>query len=110
MVYEGHLSELRRTAGSGYRLRTTDNAVAERVCRAQPSVTNVRAVDGEVRFTAEEPVVGQLSVALVESGAAILSLSPEHATLEELFFRITEGDEAANGDERAPVVAGEQAS
>ena len=109
MVYEGHLSELRRTAGSSYRLRTTDNAVAERVCRAQPSVTNVRAVDGEVRFTAEEPVVGELSVALVESGAAILSLSPEHATLEELFFRITEGDEAANGDEPAPVHAGEQA-
>jgi hypothetical protein len=49
-------------------------------------------------------------VALVESGAAILSLSPEHATLEELFFRITEGDEAANGDERAPVPAAEQAS
>jgi ABC-2 type transport system ATP-binding protein len=94
MVYEGHLSELRRTAGSGYRLRTTDCAVAERVCRAQPGATNVRAGErGELRFTAEEAVVAELSVALVESGAAILTLTPEQATLEELFFRLTEGEE-----------------
>jgi ABC-2 type transport system ATP-binding protein len=107
MVYEGHLSELRRTAGSGYRLRTTDDALAERVCRAQPGVTNVRVGDSELRFTADEPVVAQLSVALVESGAAILALAPEHATLEELFFRLTEGDE--NGD-RAAAAALERAS
>jgi ABC-2 type transport system ATP-binding protein len=100
MVYEGHLDELRRTAGAGYRLRTTDNAVAERVCRAQPGVAKVRADGAEIRFSAEEPVVAELSVALVESGAAILTLAPEHATLEELFFRLTEGDE--NGD-RAPL-------
>jgi ABC-2 type transport system ATP-binding protein len=108
MVYEGHLSELRRTAGSGYRLRTTDDSVAERVCRAQPGVSDVRVTsDGGLRFAAPEPVVGELSVALVESGAAILALTPEHATLEELFFRLTEEDE--DGDrpsmpalERAP--------
>jgi ABC-2 type transport system ATP-binding protein len=100
MVYEGHLDELRRTAGTGYRLRTTDNEVAERVCRAQPSVTNVRAAAMEIHFTAEEPVVAELSVALVESGASILALAPEHATLEELFFRLTEGEQ--DGD-RAPV-------
>jgi ABC-2 type transport system ATP-binding protein len=104
MVYEGHLDELRRTAGSGYRLRTTDDALAERVCRAQPGVTNVRpgAAGGELRFTAEEPTVGELSVALVESGAAILALAPEHATLEELFFRLTEGDE--DGDRPEPAL------
>ena len=100
MVYEGHLDELRRTAGAGYRLRTTDNAIAERVCRAQPGVEKVRTSGVEVHFSAGEQVVGELSVALVESGAAILALAPEHATLEELFFRLTEGEE--NGD-RAPV-------
>jgi ABC-2 type transport system ATP-binding protein len=109
MVYEGHLSELRRTAGSGYRLRTTDDAVAERVCRAQPGVTDVRVTDSiELRFSAPETVVGDLSVALVESGAAILALTPEHATLEELFFRLTEGDE--NGDLAAKAAALERAS
>jgi ABC-2 type transport system ATP-binding protein len=93
MVYEGYLDELRLTAGSGYRLRTTDNGIAERVCTAQPGVTNVRLADGEVHFTADEPAVAKLSVALVESGAAILALAPEFATLEQLFFRLTEGEE-----------------
>ena len=96
MVYEGHLDELRRTAGGGYRLRTTDNGIAERVCRAQPGVENVRTSGTEIHFSADERAVGELSVALVESGAAILAVAPEHATLEELFFRLTEGEE--NGD------------
>src|SRR5690349_15934023 len=38
VVFEGHLSELRRTAASAYRVRTTDDERAERVCRAQPGV------------------------------------------------------------------------
>jgi ABC-2 type transport system ATP-binding protein len=102
MVYEGRLADLRRTAGSGYRLRTTDNELAERVCRAQPRVREVSATDsGDVRFAAEEATVGELSVALIEAGAAILGLTPEHATLEELFFRLTEGD----GKAEAPAPA-----
>jgi ABC-2 type transport system ATP-binding protein len=105
MVYEGHLSELRRTAGSGYRVRTTDNDLAERVCRAQPGVANVRRAGGEVAFTADEPVVAELSVALVEAGDAILALTPERATLEELFFRLTEGDHASNGGAGEPALA-----
>ena len=92
MVYEGHLSELRRTAGGGYRLRTTNDEVAEPVCLAQPGVGDVRRSDGELRFTAEESTVAELSVALVESGAAILALTPELATLEQLFFSLTEED------------------
>jgi len=102
MVYEGHLADLRRTAGSGYRLRTTDNELAERVCRAQPGVREVGVVDGgELRFAAEEATVGELSIGLVEAGAAILALMPEHATLEELFFRLTEGDDEAGEREAA---------
>jgi ABC-2 type transport system ATP-binding protein len=93
MVYEGHLDQLRLEAGSGYRLRTTANAVAERVCRGMQAIANVRAVDGEVLFTAEEAAVAELSIALVEAGAPILALTPGRATLEELFFRLTEGDE-----------------
>jgi ABC-2 type transport system ATP-binding protein len=107
MVYEGYLDELRLTAGSGYRLRTTDNEVAQRVCTAQPDVENVRLAGGEVHFTADEAAVAKLSVALVESGAAILALTPELATLEQLFFRLTEGDEPA-ARELAP--AGEEAA
>jgi hypothetical protein len=60
-----------------------------------------------VHFTADEAAVAKLSVALVESGAAILALTPELATLEQLFFRLTEGDEPA-ARELAP--AGEEAA
>jgi ABC-2 type transport system ATP-binding protein len=110
MVYEGYLDELRRTAGSGYRLRTTDNAIAERVAAAQPGVGNVRALDGVLHFTADEPSVARLSVALVESGAAILALTPELATLEQLFFRLTEGDGVPDEGERELSPAGEGAA
>jgi ABC-2 type transport system ATP-binding protein len=104
MVYEGRLADLRRTAGSSYRLRTSDNALAERILRAQPELSGVAAGDGVVRFTAEERVVGEVSVALVEGGAAILELTPELATLEQLFFSLTEGDDPA-GDEQPELAA-----
>jgi hypothetical protein len=110
MVYEGYLDELRRTAGSGYRLRTTDNAIAERVAAAQPGVSNVRSLDGQLHFTADESSVAKLSVALVESGAAILALTPELATLEQLFFRLTEGDGVPDDGERELSPAGEGAA
>jgi ABC-2 type transport system ATP-binding protein len=95
VVYEGALEELKRTAASGYRLRTTDDALAERVCRAQPDLRDVRRTDVELRFNADEAAAATLSVALVESGAAIRVLAPETASLEDLFFRLTEGSDAA---------------
>ena len=33
-----------------------------------------------------------LSVALAESGAPVVELTPQQATLEDLFFSLTEGD------------------
>ena len=35
-----------------------------------------------------------LSVALAESGAPVVELTPQQATLEDLFFQLTEGDGA----------------
>ena len=40
IVYEGHISELKRTAASAYRLRTTDDARALEVCRAQRGIAD----------------------------------------------------------------------
>ena len=34
------------------------------------------------------------TLALAESGALILEMSSRHATLEDLFFKLTEGEEA----------------
>jgi ABC-2 type transport system ATP-binding protein len=95
VVYEGGLEELRATAGGGYVLRTTDDALAERVCGAQPGVEDVVRGDGEIVLRASEQDVGRLSIALIEAGIGILALVPRTATLEDLFFELTEGAPAA---------------
>src|SRR3989440_5190844 len=98
IVYEGRLTDLKRTAGGGFRLRSTDPARAVRVCEAQAGVTQVRLDGHEVRFSAaDDEAVAALSVALVEAGVAIVALAPTGATLEELFFRLTEGEESGDG-------------
>jgi ABC-2 type transport system ATP-binding protein len=104
IVYEGQISELKRTAASAYRLRTTDDARALEVCRAQPGIADPRAEAGEIHFTADEAAVPELSVALVEAGATIRALAPQTVTLEDLFFSLTEGEEPAK-----PVAAGDPA-
>jgi ABC-2 type transport system ATP-binding protein len=91
IVYEGALADLKRAAGSTYRLRTTDDERALRVCEAQPGIVEPRLVDGEIAFGAEEAAVGELSIALVEAGALIQALVPRTASLEDLFFDLTEG-------------------
>jgi hypothetical protein len=40
--------------------------------------------------------VGELSLALAEAGALVLELAPNRATLEDLFFALTEGEDAAD--------------
>ncbi|MEA2295319.1 MAG: type transport system ATP-binding protein, partial [Solirubrobacteraceae bacterium] len=99
VVFEGALADLKRTAGSEWRLRTTDDERAAAVCAAQRGITNVRAAPLELRFEATEEVAAALSVALVESGLAIRALAPHAATLEDLFFRLTEdGDGPATSE------------
>ncbi|MCW2987987.1 MAG: transporter related protein [Solirubrobacterales bacterium] len=96
VAYQGSLEDLRRQAGSGYLLRTTDDERARAVAEAQAGIGDVRAA-GEtgLTFSAEgESAIGALSLALAESGALTLELSSRHATLEDLFFRLTEGEEA----------------
>jgi ABC-2 type transport system ATP-binding protein len=97
VVYEGALADLRRQGGAGYRLRTTDDVRALAVARAQPGVE--RAVTGEhgIAFQAQESDVGPLSLALGHASIGILALTPELATLEDLFFRLTETSDAPNG-------------
>ena len=92
LVFEGALDDLKRSAGSGYRLRTTDNARARPVCRDHEGVSGVSEHGAELRFAASEDAAASLSRALVQAGLGIRALAPETATLEDLFFRLTEGD------------------
>jgi ABC-2 type transport system ATP-binding protein len=100
VVYEGALADLRRQGGAGYRLRSTDDARAVEVARAQPGVESVLCDDHGIGFQAQEADVGALSVALGRAGVGILSLTPELATLEDLFFRLTD-------DRHEPPAAGQ---
>jgi ABC-2 type transport system ATP-binding protein len=90
VVYEGALADLRRQGGAGYRLRTSDNRRALALAGAQPGIHDAATVDGYVRLQADERDVGALSLALGHEGIAILALTPELATLEDLFFSLTE--------------------
>jgi ABC-2 type transport system ATP-binding protein len=95
IVYEGEIAELKRTAGGSYRLRTTDDDRALELCSAHPGISDARRDGDGLRFSAAEDVVGELSRALVEADALILALTPETARLEDLFFSLTEGPQAA---------------
>jgi ABC-2 type transport system ATP-binding protein len=99
IIYEGEISDLKRAAGMTYRLSTTDDERALAVCRAQPGISDISRRAGQISFIADDQAVAELSQALVEAGALIRALAPQGATLEELFFSLTEegAREVANG-------------
>jgi len=93
VVYEGALADLRRQGGAGYRLRTTDDTRALEIARAQRAIEHIIGTPPTppgLGFQAQEQDVGALSLALAQAGIGILALTPELATLEDLFFRLTE--------------------
>jgi ABC-2 type transport system ATP-binding protein len=91
VVYEGALADLRRQGGTGYRLRTTDDARALQVALAHAGIEHASVGEHGLGFQAQEQDVGELSLALGSVGIGILALTPELATLEDLFFTLTEG-------------------
>jgi ABC-2 type transport system ATP-binding protein len=101
VVYEGAIAELKRMGVGEHRVRTTDDERALQVCAAQPGVSDARAAPGGVLFTAAEDDVVDLSVALVEAGVGLIELVPEAASLEELFFSLTESPEPPSADARS---------
>jgi ABC-2 type transport system ATP-binding protein len=92
IVYEGTIAALARGAGTMYRLSTTDDAAAEKICAAQPGVAEIHTEHGKLAFSSNEAAVTELSRALVEAGVLIRELAPQTVTLEDLFFSLTEGD------------------
>jgi ABC-2 type transport system ATP-binding protein len=99
VVYEGALADLRRQGGAGYRLRTTDDTRALEVALTQGGIEHPGNGEHGLGFQAEERNVGALSLALAQAGIGILALTPELATLEDLFFRLTEGGNDAHDPE-----------
>ncbi len=58
-----------------------------------------------LRVHGPQAAIGALSIALGRAGVAILSLTPELASLEDLFFRLTEGAEDAGPHPATPLAA-----
>jgi ABC-2 type transport system ATP-binding protein len=104
VVYEGALDSLRRQGGATYRLRTTDDQAALRVAREQPGIQDAAVGEHGLSLQAEERHVGALSLALARDGVAILALTPELATLEDLFFRLTEQERAEPSEDGRTLV------
>ena len=98
VVYEGALADLRRQGGAGYRLRTADDRRALEIVSTQAGIENARTSHEGIDFQADEAHVAELTVALGRAGVGILSLAPELATLEDLFFRLTESAAPAQAD------------
>ena len=92
VVYEGSLPELLASTAGRYSLRTTDDVRAAAIAAERAGITDVRFADGGLTLSASEEAATALSIMLGESGIGIAALVPRTATLEELFFRMTEGD------------------
>jgi ABC-2 type transport system ATP-binding protein len=101
ILYEGDVAGLKRSVGAFYRLRVADPDAAAAVA-AELGIGEVTRQDGELRVGADEASIERLSVALGRAGIGVRALIPQEATLEELFFRLTEG-----GDGAAPAAAPE---
>jgi ABC-2 type transport system ATP-binding protein len=90
VLYEGSLPELIATTAGRYELRTTDDIYAAELASRRPDITDVSMAGSGLTFAATEDVVAELTIALGLAGVGIHALQPRTATLEELFFRMTE--------------------
>ena len=70
-------------------MRNRFGMVSPRSC--ERSSSGAVLTSERIWFSAPEDAVAQLSQALVEAGALIRVLTPQTATLEDLFFTLTEG-------------------
>jgi ABC-2 type transport system ATP-binding protein len=100
IVFEGALADLHADAAPRVRLRTSDQAAARRVLAESDGVQEIAADGDALVFTASEETVLAVSRRLVQAGLGIAELAPETATLEQLFFELTEA-----GDERPALEA-----
>jgi ABC-2 type transport system ATP-binding protein len=89
VLYEGALDDLIASAAGRYELRTTDDVYAMEIAARFGEVAEIA---GGLSFGGDERAAADLSVALGLAGVGITALVPRTATLEELFFDMTEGE------------------
>jgi ABC-2 type transport system ATP-binding protein len=91
IAYEGPLDQLLARAGRRYRLETIDMPRTAEICRGVDGLSDIAVDVDRVDFTIDgDSALVELAGALAEADIAIQSLSPEHVTLERVFFELTE--------------------
>ena len=90
IVYEGRLDELRASAAGSYTLRTSDDVIAAHICAIHPGISDLVVTPDGIRVRADEATIEALSIELGRSEVALRALIPDHASLEERFFALTE--------------------
>jgi ABC-2 type transport system ATP-binding protein len=91
IIFEGRLDDVRASAHAGYGLRTTDDERALALLRCEDGLASLARHDGELRFESSEQAAERVSLLLAEAGIGVRALVPRQATLEDLFFELTEG-------------------
>ena len=96
LVYEGTIDELRRSFGERHRLEPSDVGRAAAIAAATAGIDDVAEDGSAIRFAAADTAaVEALTVALGRAGVGIRALGVDRASLEDLFFRLTEQEEVA---------------
>ena len=104
IIYEGTISNLKASAGERYRLSTTNDARAVEIARSQPEVERCELSEDGITLVAPAALVPELSILLAGANIGIRELVANSATLEELFFRLTEGTVEEPSRTSAPVL------
>jgi ABC-2 type transport system ATP-binding protein len=91
IIYEGTIASLKASGGERHRVATTDDARALELSRAQPGIERCELREDGISFVAPSALVPELSLSLASAGIGIRELVADTATLEQLFFRLTEG-------------------
>jgi ABC-type multidrug transport system ATPase subunit len=93
LVAEGTVDELRGRERLLLRAEPLDEAV--RLVGSLRGIEDVTRFDGVLRVAAGSVPAHEIARALVEAGLAVNELRPDRASLEEVFFELTEDEEVA---------------
>jgi ABC-2 type transport system ATP-binding protein len=89
ILYEGDVASLKGSLGVWYRLSSSDSEQALGIA-VRLGLHDLARDGDEVRFSADQPLVERYVAALVEAGIGVRGLVPQEASLEQLFFQLTE--------------------
>jgi ABC-2 type transport system ATP-binding protein len=100
IIYQGRLDDLLESAGSSFRLRSTDQERTHALLLTRSGIEAVSSVDGHVRFQADADALSAATIELGRAGIGITELVSQTTSLEELFLTMT-GGETSDADAEA---------